>query len=132
MKQTTCIACLLLIGLCLLNVGCENSGAVPVEGTVQYQGTPVEGISLTFSPQDDSRPSSGSTDESGHFTLMHTIDDMGALPGKHNVTFEWEAASEGEKPSAEISAILAKHGDGGTPYEVEITGGVTDLVINIE
>lgn len=116
---------------CLMVAGCGGGGPVPVEGTVLYDGQPVSGISLVFSPVDGSRQSSGSTDESGHFSLMHTINDMGALPGKHNVTFEWEGGAPGAKPSEGVAAVLAAHGEGGTPYEVEITGAMRDLKIEI-
>lgn len=116
---------------CLLMAGCGGGGVVPVEGTVSYEGAPVPGISLVFSPEDGSRQSSGSTDENGNFKLMYTIDEMGALPGKHNVAFEWEAGEPGVEPSEAIAAILKAHGEGGTPYKVEITGATRDLKIEL-
>ena len=127
------LACTLMAICCSFIIGCGGSsvGTVPVEGTIQYQGEPVVGIEAIFTPEVGSRPSTGSTDEQGHFVLNYSISESGVLPGKQGVTFDWEAG-QGETMSKGIKAILIKHGDGQEPYMLEITKGVRDLVINIE
>jgi hypothetical protein len=124
---------LFLASVCCFITGCGGVGAVPVEGTIQYQGEPVAGIAVIFTPEDGPRPSYGSTNSEGHFVLNFSISETGVIPGKQAVTFDWEADREGEGMSEAIQAILEKHGEeGGEPLEIEITGAVKDLVINIE
>jgi len=122
-----------LIGVAVTGCGGGTAGVVPVEGTLTYQGQPVEGVSIQFEPVAGNRPSTGATDASGHFALVYTIDEKGAEVGKHNVTFDWQPATEAEQPSEAITKILEKHGmEDGAPLEVEITGATSDLVLNIE
>jgi len=77
----------------LVLTGCGKApnpfGAVYVEGTVTYDGTPIEGVSVTFIPQGGDLAAGGMTDSSGKFTL--TIGGAtlgsGAKPGRYDVTF---------------------------------------------
>jgi hypothetical protein len=73
--------------LCL--VGCDGIGVptAPVEGTVTVAGKPMEGITVTFTP-DAGRVAQGITDASGKFTL-NTLSSKGAVPGKHKVSFAY-------------------------------------------
>ena len=123
---------ILALAICVLP-GCgSGAGTVPVEGTVTYQGTPVAGVNVQFAPVDGGRPSTGTTDSSGRFTLVYTREDQGAAPGKYNVTFDWYPDTEGEEATEAISAVLEKHGVEGSPLEVEITGEVHDLAVSID
>ena len=132
MRELSLVTLPVALILCFTLAGCGGgNGTVPVEGTVQYQGQPVPGISsIMFQPEDGGRPSTASTGEDGHFVLNFSRTEKGAKPGKYAVTFA--LLDEPEDISPEIQAILEKHGPDGTPYEVEITGATTDLVINIE
>ena len=122
-----------LIAVAVIGCGGGTSGVVPVEGTLTYQGQPVEGVSVQFEPVAGNRPSTGATDASGHFVLIYSIDEDGAEVGKHNVTFDWQPLSENEQPSEAITKIVEKHGpEDGAPLEVEIAGATSDLVLNIE
>lgn len=120
------------MAVCLACIGCDGSNVVPIEGTVQYQGEPVAGIEIVFTPENGPRPSYGSTDENGHFRMTYTVQEMGVAKGKQAVTFDWEGSSDGSKPSEAINAILAKHGENGEPLEYDITKGDKNMVINIE
>jgi hypothetical protein len=64
--------------------------------------------------------------------MTYTIDKMGVKPGKHGVTFNWEASPEMPGKPDSVVAVLEEHGPQGTPYEVEVTEGVEDMVIDIE
>ncbi len=110
--------------------GCGNkSGAVPVEGTVTWNGQPVVGIIVEFTPTQGNRPSQGVTDEKGHFRLNYTINEVGAEVGPHDVTFGWVEGKEGEKASDAVKEILKLHGAKGKPIQVEVTGKMDDLEI---
>jgi hypothetical protein len=77
----------------LVFTGCGKApnpfGAVYVEGTVTYDGTPIEGVSVTFIPQGGDLAAGGMTDSSGKFTLTIGGASLGsgAKPGQYDVTF---------------------------------------------
>ena len=64
-------------------------GAVYVEGTVTFDGTPIEGVSVTFIPRSGDLAAGGRTDPQGKFTLTIGGADIGtgAKPGEYDVTF---------------------------------------------
>lgn len=86
-----------LVACCLVSAGCSSGKTTPkafiVTGTVNYQGKPVEGASVTFTPVTESpetRPANGKTDAEGKFTLKTYYDPQtelnGAIPGDYNIT----------------------------------------------
>jgi hypothetical protein len=90
----------LLGGLSMLLVaGCSGGaegaanrhGTAQVTGTVTYNGQPVEGASVTFSPNvpvaeaGTAKAAFGRTDASGKFTLRTYEPDDGAIPGEYRV-----------------------------------------------
>ena len=87
---------LTLVGLfCFGAIGCNNPDArySRVEGTVTYNGVPVEGASVGFQPVDPNGESaSGSTDANGRFTLTSvgavSGGGLGVLPGDYRVVIE--------------------------------------------
>ena len=96
-----------LAGLtCLLAVlslmGCNGLGVAtaPVQGKVTVAGAPMEGITVTFTPE-AGRIAQGVTDSSGNFTL-NTLTSKGAVPGKHKVSFAYTSVKLGPdgKPPA--------------------------------
>lgn len=130
MKNITLALCPLLAFALLALAGCGGgSGAVPVEGTVTWNGSPVSGLVVEFEPVSGNRPSQGFTDENGHFVLNYTINEQGAETGNHNVTFSWVDREEGDKPSEAVQDILKLHGKDGKPISIEVTGKTDDLVI---
>jgi hypothetical protein len=90
---------LLTIGLLFAYAGCGSSSdiekAVPVSGTVTFQGKPLEGYQVTFMPTDGRRPAIGVTDAAGKFTLGTNNVGDGAPPGMSKVAFVWVPPSVG-------------------------------------
>lgn len=81
-------------GALILSVwGCSKGlpGAVPVNGTVTYNGSPVAGAMVGFIPvNEEGKPANGLTDADGSFQLSTFmgggIQAKGALPGEYKVT----------------------------------------------
>jgi hypothetical protein len=65
----------------------------PVTGQVLIDGTPAEGVLVTFIPEGgpakDARAATGLTDEEGLFTLSTYNPEDGAPAGKYQVTLSW-------------------------------------------
>lgn len=78
-----CWVCLVAV---LVVLGCGGPGAVPVTGTVTYQGQPVADVNVTFLGA-DGLLATGSTDAQGNFgRLRPQGPGEGALPGEYRVT----------------------------------------------
>jgi hypothetical protein len=79
-------------------------GAVPVTGTVTYNGNPVEGAMVGFLPADKQtgKPANAVTNAEGKFELntyvAGTNQVSGALPGDYSVTIIKASGSAGEAP----------------------------------
>ena len=80
---------LVLIGLSTL-LGCKEpkiKGLVPVRGTITFNGEPLEGATVGFTPKEfntGDRLATGKTDSKGVFELR-TIGEPGILPGEYVV-----------------------------------------------
>ncbi len=76
------------MALMLVASGCGGKGGlVAVRGVVTLDGQPVEGASVTFSPEEDSgKAAGGLTDSEGVFDLTTFSEGDGALPGDYRVT----------------------------------------------
>ena len=109
MKRTSSLPVLLLLicGLCTVFVvsGCGGPPPGPdlgtVTGTVTLDGKPLADASITFTPA-NGRPSVGTTDASGKYTLSYTIQKPGAMLGKHKVTITTQkpaSGGEGDEPA---------------------------------
>lgn len=77
--------------------GCSGRSGGPsltqVSGTVTLDGNPLPNASITFQPVGEGRPSLGSTDSSGRYTLEYTEGIRGAVNGKHVVQIStWQEA----------------------------------------
>jgi hypothetical protein len=71
-------------------VGCTDTSdrpaTVKVTGTVTYNGEPVPGATVAFSPKaKDGHAAAGTTDDSGNFTLSTFGSGDGAVPGSYYV-----------------------------------------------
>ena len=82
----------LLSATLLLVCGCHGPNLLQVTGQVRYQGKPVPHLMLRFVPA-EGRSSWGVTDESGHYTLHHDRQHLGALRGRHKVFFIFKPRS---------------------------------------
>jgi len=77
--------------------GADRPAMVPVSGTVNYNGSPVEGATVTFASETSPRSSTGETDSSGKFRLTTFDTNDGAPAGEYIVTitkFEAEATMD--------------------------------------
>lgn len=91
MKTTHLVSILCLAGAVILGIGCSPKAGVstvPVTGIVTIDGSPAEGIAVTFSPQSPgARTAAGITDANGRFTLNTPGGGEGAVPGSYKVVF---------------------------------------------
>jgi hypothetical protein len=121
--------------------GCGDSGPtiVPVSGILTYKGKPVTNATLFFSP-DKGRPSTGTTDEEGRFTLAYDTEHDGAIIAKHHVWVKMratrpttraqqEAAIMGKKPpmSQDMAGFFDKYGEKKSKIEVAIEKSTPEL-----
>ena len=82
----------LVLGACCLaalaaGCGSDRPEIIPVAGTVVWEddGAPIPGASVMFTPE-KGRPSAGTTNENGEFTLQSYDGEPGAAVGTHTVT----------------------------------------------
>lgn len=71
-------------------IGCGASSDAPETGTVSgkvtMDGDPVANATITFSPEEGGRPSSGKTNAEGIYELDYSSSVKGAVMGKHKVS----------------------------------------------
>jgi hypothetical protein len=90
-----------VVGLCLVGAaGCGTktrlAGLSPVEGTVTFQGSGVEGAMVVFVPATaTTRAAVGTTDATGRFKLTTKDPGDGAAPGPYLITVSKTEASGG-------------------------------------
>jgi hypothetical protein len=123
--------------------GCGGSGPkiVPVAGTLTHKGKPVANAVVHFTPE-HGRPSSGVTDEEGHFTLKYDAAHDGTEAGKNIVSLkarpstvkEQEAVMMGKKMpmSRDMASFFEKYSPGNSKYEVTIDKGTSDLKLELD
>ncbi len=124
---------------CILVAGCNNSGVVPVSGTLTYKGKPVTNAIVNFVPE-TGRPSVGETDQDGHFTLTYDPETKGAQVGKHKVYVMHNAVADASRPgtipgmppklSADEREFFNKYGSDRSTIEVTIDGSTDDLKLD--
>ena len=119
-------------------IGCGNSDVVSVSGTISYKNKPLANHIVNFVPE-KGRPSIGTTDGNGNFTLGYSTDTKGAERGKHIVSVEPLNAMEQQVPGVpvtptdpEVKAMREKYSPATSKHTVEITGSVSGLKINLE
>lgn len=79
--------------------GCDSGPKFyPATGTVTYEGKPVDGAMVTFTPEKGSTGSS-TTDAAGKFTIM-SDGKPGAVVGTHKVTVAKSSMAAGVSPAA--------------------------------
>lgn len=151
MRHLISVLVLTMVSACL---GCNKEmrleGTVKVTGTVTFQGKPLEGASVAFSPIDMGRAASGKTDATGRFQLTSLKADDGAMPGKYNVSvskvevenamtadeaMKWFKEHSGPPPGGNIkNALPDKYKDVKTSgLTAEVTeGGANDFTFSLE
>ena len=119
-------------------IGCGNSDVVSVSGTASYKNKPLAKHIIHFTPA-KGRPSIGTTDEQGNFTLSYSQDSKGAERGKHVVSVEPMNMMEQQVPGVpatptdpETKAMREKYSPANSKHTVEITGSVSGLKINLD
>ncbi|MDR1925686.1 MAG: carboxypeptidase-like regulatory domain-containing protein [Planctomycetaceae bacterium] len=96
--------CCLFILVCVFVFGCGGVklvGLVSVRGTVTYNGQPLEGAIVGFSPKNfksGDRVASGTTNSQGKFELR-TIGELGALPNDYLVTVSKKIIDKENQPT---------------------------------
>ena len=123
----------LLVAALIPLAGCsEGPDIVPVKGKMTRAGKPLANFAVTFQPT-KGRPSVGYTDEQGNFELTYTLDQKGAVRGKHKVYVQYtpmdveqgyeSTGAPKSKPPADLRDIHGKYGGPEiTPLEVEVDG----------
>lgn len=106
---------------CLATVcpGCSGSGhpeTAPTSGTVMYQGKPVDGATIAFSPiASGGQVATAITDAEGKYALHTFAEADGAVPGDYKVTISKvvaEDASGGKTPEQIAEENAAKQSRG--------------------
>ena len=119
----------------VLVAGCGGGGAddLPdlglVTGTIKIDGEPTEDVSVTFSPADNGRASTGRTDADGNYELYFNSSTPGAIVGKHNV---FVAGYVEFDPNAPDAPMIPPEGNvprdyGNISKEVTVEPGVNDI-----
>ena len=118
--------------------GCGNSDVVSVSGTASYKGKPLANHIIHFTPA-KGRPSIGTTDGQGNFTLSYNNETKGAERGKHVVSVEPMNLMEQQVPGGaaapvdpDTKAMREKYSPATSKHTVEISGSVSDLKVNLD
>jgi len=106
--------------------GDDHPDTANASGSVTYQGVPMPGALVTFSPLDEGgSPAFGTTNNQGQFTLSTFGFDDGAVPGNYKVTVsKMQGTAQGDEGSTEEdpgAAYLAMEAQG-----VDVIGGTGD------
>jgi len=64
----------------------DRPKVAPAEGVVTFQGAPIEGATIVFSPASGKNAASGITRSGGRFSLSAFPPDAGAVPGQYTVS----------------------------------------------
>ncbi|OYV82733.1 MAG: hypothetical protein B7Z73_16840 [Planctomycetia bacterium 21-64-5] len=87
-------------------------------GVVTYNGVPVAGAAVVFSPPSGGKPASGITDEQGHYILSTFKDKDGAVPGDYQVSVAKSQTDGPTMTDEERYKYIEEHG-GANPPEPE-------------
>jgi len=135
-RNLVCALAICCMAAPVLLTGCGGGNSVKtvnVEGTVTLDGQPLANADVEFQPGDNGSPSYGKTDVDGHYELMFTADQSGALLGEHQVRITTEGETEDESGNTTTSeeVVPAKYNaetelkatveKGGGPYDFTLT-----------
>lgn len=115
--------------LVLTAIGCRNSDQPElgeVKGTVYFDGQPVDGAIVYFSPEGGGRVSQAMTDSNGVYELVYKGQTMGAKTGEHQVrittAYEMMNPKTGE-PILRKELIPKRYNDETTELRARVEGG---------
>ena len=125
-----------LLFLALFTTGCQQMPykVVQLEGTIKYDGQPLDNVILRFTPAEGRASSAHTTsDGSGHFKAKYAPGTMGVQTGQLlvNVTplsmqgGDVSAASDLEKE------VAKKYGYGQSGFPIEVKKASTNFVIDL-
>ncbi|MFH1266384.1 MAG: hypothetical protein ABIK89_11715 [Planctomycetota bacterium] len=128
---------LCVFGLALL-AGCspvsDTPPTAPVEGTVTYQGKPVESGTVTFFSEGGERPAAGLLGPGGKFTLTTFNKNDGAVLGTHKVTVTSIADTADVGTGAPTESLVPEKYNipDTTPLSYEVKEGGNQFEITLE
>jgi hypothetical protein len=134
MLRTSWLACILLAAFAA--TGCGPRYKVGrVTGKVTFNGQPLPGALVLFTPVEGGSPSAGRTDESGTYTLVYTKKVQGAEIGQHVVTISTHQSgdSDANPPVPEVpEKVPLKYREGPDLPKVEVKRGSNTIDFNLE
>ena len=131
----------LLFTLASSLVGCGGSGldTVPVNGVVNYKGTPISRIAVVLMPEGGKgQIAQGVTDEEGKFELQTRVPGDGALVGDYLVSFQYAPEEPPDMPGftggkTVKSPIPAKYADTNTSgFKVKVESDYSKNVFDFD
>ena len=117
------LACALVLTV-LIGCGGDHPQLGFVSGRVLHDGKPVEGVIVTFKPE-EGRPAVGVTDENGKYQLEYSYQLKGTKVGPNKVGLSWPIGVTG---SIEIPARYS----GKTELSCEVEAGCNTFDIDLE
>jgi len=129
------LLCLFAGVLILFAAGCGSDGPdiVDVSGIVTRKGQPVPNIDVYFQPA-EGRPSLGTTDAQGRFSMQYTHDQSGVRVGHHKVYVLYNPnEGSGTKAPADLGQIMQKYGTPEkSPIQMEVKKAMKDVKIELD
>jgi hypothetical protein len=134
----------LLVSAALTSCGSDNLDTAKVTGTVTFDGKPIPGAGVTFSPVagegaggNTGKPASATTAQDGTYSLTTYEDGDGAVIGRHQVSFSPPPApgtdtEEADPGDAHAPPPKPSPYAGLKPKETEVEVKEGDNTINIE
>lgn len=127
---------LCLIGASLpLWIGCGPKlpyEVVPFAGTVTYQGNPVPGLPIFYSPE-EGRPSNGYSDKDGKFNMVYTARVDGIQTGKGTFYVELNIDDGRKYENRELlDTIAKKYGKGNDLLQCDFKKKETNYELKLE
>jgi len=106
-------------------IGCRRHAAnqpvlAPVKGTVTFQGKPVEGAQVIFSPKSGGRAAIGTTDAQGVFSLTTPTSGEGTTPGECLVAITKTRLEGAMTPQEANAYFLREHRPPPMPKTVQL------------
>lgn len=126
-------SCCFLLVLALIFSGCGGKGdgrppLAMVKGVITLDGKPFKGAFVTFIPE-NGRPSVGTSDAEGKYTLEYLQDVPGAAIGKHEVRIVTQSGmNEGD---AVVERFPAKYNTKST-LTTEVVSGDNSIDFNLD
>lgn len=95
--------------------GCAPAGipVVPVQGTVLFEGEPIDRALVTFVPVSEGRNTAGITDSNGRFSMITPgAKKSGCMPGEYKVMITKKQVVDSRGRPVEASPVLVENNRG--------------------